>query len=398
MNGAVFFLAVNFLTAICFAIAFAVVSTRSRSRVAALWIAAGFAVASLSALCEILVAYTDLTKPWAIGAFATVLGGMILLRCGIGELYGSRTSPALALGFFLAGIGVDLLIYDLPRGTPLQAFTYQAPFGLVMMSSAVAVFASTRRLAIDRALGALLVVTSVHFFAKAGLAVLVGSGRTAKDYIGTNYALISQSSTAILIVAVGLTLLSVFVLGIMAEERSNSERDALSGLANRRGFDSGVTAAIARAPAASHSFIICDLDHFKNINDTYGHQAGDEVIRSFGSLLRMSAPNKSVVGRIGGEEFAIFLPATTVDMAAMFAQALRRGVEELSISGLPEAGSVTASFGVAELRPGVDQIDAMRDADIALYEAKRAGRNCVREAQRHVFTQKAAKPQITRVK
>ncbi|OHV81170.1 GGDEF domain-containing protein [Rhizobium sp. LCM 4573] len=247
-------------------------------------------------------------------------------------------------------------------------------------------------------MGWLLLLTGLHFFAKAGLAVAVGAGQTAKDYIGTNYALVSQSSTAILIVAVGLTLLSVFVLGIMADERSISEQDPLSGLANRRGFDHGVSAALARSPDVRHAFIICDLDHFKSINDAHGHEAGDQVIRAFGDLLRSSAPVKSVVGRIGGEEFAVFLPGMSMEMAAMFAHALRSGTEEMKVAGLPNALSVTASFGMAELVPGARPADAMRDADVALYEAKRAGRNRVREAAREVSSPTAAKPHISRVK
>lgn len=389
MNGAAFFLAVNFIIAICFGAVFAVVSTRSRSRTAALWFAAAFTVASLSAVCELLVAYTNLTKFWAIGAFASVLGGMILLRVGIGELYGRRVAPVWAVCFWLACIVLDLLIYDLPRGTAAHAFSYQAPFALVLLTSAGAVFSSTRRLAIDRALGYLLLATGLHFFAKASLAVIAGAGTTAKDYIGTNYALISQSSTAVLVVAVGLTLLSVLVLEIMADERSNSEKDALSGLANRRGFENGVKAAMALSPKAGHAVIICDLDHFKRINDTHGHHGGDLVIQAFGDLLRARAAQNAVVGRIGGEEFAIFLPNTTLDMAILFAQALRAGTMQITVSALPSSFAVTASFGVAELAPGDDLAGAMRDADAALYEAKRSGRNRVKHARHIGFPQPA---------
>ncbi len=389
MNGAAFFLAVNFIIAICFGAVFAVVSTRSRSRTAALWFATAFTVASLSAICELLVAYTNLTKFWAIGAFASVLGGMILLRVGVGELYGRRVAPVWAGCFWLASIVLDLLIYDLPRGTAGHAFSYQTPFALVLLTSAAAVFSSTRRLTIDRALGYLLLVTGLHFFAKASLAVIAGAGTTAKDYIGTNYALISQSSTAVLVVAVGLTLLSVLVLEIMADERSNSEKDALSGLANRRGFESGVKAAMIRAPNAPHSIIICDLDHFKRVNDTYGHHGGDLVIQAFGDLLRTSAAPNAVVGRIGGEEFAIFLPDTQLDMATLFAQALRGGTMEITVGALPSSFAVTASFGVAELVPGGDLSGAMRDADAALYQAKRSGRNRVKQAPHIGFPEQA---------
>ncbi|WJR69575.1 GGDEF domain-containing protein [Neorhizobium sp. CSC1952] len=382
MNGAAFFLAVNFIIAISFSLVFAVVSTRSRSRSAALWFAAGFAVASLSALCELLVAYTDIPKFWAIGAFSTVLTGMILLRGGVGELYGRKIDLRKAVGFLLAGIFLDMLIYDLPRGTALHAFPYQTPFAFVILTSAAAVFSSTRRLTIDRALGGLLLVTGLHFFAKAGLAVVAGAGTTAKDYIHTNYALISQSATAVLMVAVGLTLLSVLVLEIMADERSNSEKDSLSGLANRRGFENGVKAALTFAPNDRHALILCDLDRFKKINDTYGHHGGDLVIQAFGDLLRASAAKSAVVGRVGGEEFAVFMPSTTPEMAALFAQALRGGTMGIAVSALPSSFTVTASFGVAELAPGNDLASAMRDADAALYEAKRSGRNCVKQARR----------------
>jgi hypothetical protein len=104
MNGAVFFLAVNFIVAISFSAVFAVVSTRSRSRKAALWLAAAFAIASLSAVCELYVAYSGWPKVWALGAFATVLGGMLLLNIGIRQLYGLRINWWISAGFFIASI------------------------------------------------------------------------------------------------------------------------------------------------------------------------------------------------------------------------------------------------------------------------------------------------------
>ena len=386
MNGATFFLGVNFIIAASFAAVFAVVSTRSRSRTAALWFAAGFGVASLSAICELLVAYTTYTKFWAIGAFASVLGGMILLRVGVGDLYGSRVNPLWAICFLVGATLLDVAIYDLPRGTVMHAFSYQAPFALVILTSAVCVFQSSRCLPIDRALGVLLGFTGAHFFVKAALAVVAGSGSNPKDYIHTNYALISQSSTAILVVAVGLTTLSVLVLEIMADERSKSEKDALSGLANRRGFENGVRSAIELSPRTVHSVVICDLDHFKRINDTYGHHAGDLVIQAFADLLQANAAKDAVVGRIGGEEFAVFLPNTTAEMAVLLAQALRGGTMGICVTALPDSFSVTASFGVAELTEGGTLADAMRDADMALYEAKRSGRNRVRQSRPPSFT------------
>ncbi len=380
MLGAVFFLAVNFVVAVSFSAVFIVVSTRSRSRRAALWFGAGFGVASLSALCELAVAFTSTPMVFAVGAFATVLMGMLLLRVGLGEMYGLRISPWAAALFLFASITMSVAIYGLPRGTPLQAFAYQTPFAWITMVSAIAVLSSARRLIIDRVLGILMLVTGLHFFLKAGLAVTFGAGRVAKDYVGTHYALISQSLTGVLMVAVGLTLLSVLVLEIMADERSSSETDALSGLANRRGLDRQVRAAFSRPKVERHALILCDLDHFKSINDTYGHHAGDAVIRSFAETISQSAPGGAIIARIGGEEFAICIGNTPPDVAVLFAQTLRAATAAMIVPGMPATFRVTASFGVAPFLSVEDFDAAIQSADAALYAAKRGGRNRVQAA------------------
>lgn len=378
MNGAAFFLAVNFVTAASFGAVFLVVASRSQSRIAALLLGAGYGVASLSAICELLVAYTDMQKPWALGAFTTVLIGLVLLGVGIAKLYGRDFDKRIAAVFVCASVTLCYSVYDLPRGTPLQAFSYQSPFAVVLLTSAAIVFLSHRRQSIDRFLGVILFLTGVHFLAKAGMAVLVGSGTMAKDYIYTNYALISQSSTGVLVVAVGLTLLAVLTLEIMADQRSESEQDMLSTLANRRGFDRQVHSLLAQRSRRTHAIVLCDLDQFKRINDTYGHHVGDLVIKSFGKLLRNASPERAPVGRIGGEEFAIVLPESDIDSAVFFAQALRAAT--MTLPDLPSNLIVTASFGVSLLTPSDGLAEALRQADIALYKAKNAGRNRVKIA------------------
>jgi diguanylate cyclase (GGDEF)-like protein len=378
MNGALFFLAANFLVAAFFSALFAAVAKRCRAPAAALLLSAGFAIASLSAVCEVLVAYTDVPRLFAISAFASVLVGMVFIRAGVGELYGRRVRKPLAVAFVGLSVLLSYTIYGLPRGEPIQAILYQTPFAIAILSSAFVVLSSRRRLMIDRFLGGILLLTGLHFFAKAAMAVLVGAGSTARDYIHTNYALISQSATAVLIVAVGLTLLAVLVLEIMAAHQSDSETDALSGLANRRGFDRGVRTIFAAAPRGTHTVVVCDLDHFKLINDTCGHHVGDLVIQGFGRLLRRHAPQDAIVARFGGEEFAIFLPSTAAEVAVLFAQTLQSAT--VAMADLPTGLNVTASFGVSSLTSAGDLGEALRRADIALYEAKAAGRNRVKLA------------------
>jgi len=379
MSGAGFLLTVNFLIAQCFCLFFLAVSARSRNRVAARWFAACFAVASLSTVFELLVAYVPPPKPWAILAFASMLGGMFMLRVGIGHLYGLKTSR-IGLGvLFLAFVVLDYFIYDLPRGTLQHAIPYQTPFAVALGLSAFAAWRARAKSFVDRGLVVLLAVTSVHFLVKAFAAVLAGSGDTAKDYLASQFALLSQSMGAVLIVAVGLMLLCVLVLEIVADEKVNAEVDPLSGLLNRRGFDNRVDALMAAQ--GPHSLVLCDLDHFKAVNDTHGHQGGDAAIRAFGEMLRAAAPKGALVARIGGEEFLLFLPQTGREAALLFAHALRATRAVSPIPGLPPAVRVTSSFGVAEIGDREPLRFAMRRADDALYAAKSAGRDCVREAE-----------------
>lgn len=379
MSGAGFLLAVNFLIAQCFCMFFLAVSARSRNRVAALWFAGAYAVASLAAVFELLVAYVPPSKPWAILAFSSMLGGMLMLRVGVGHLYSLKTSRLVLASIFIAFVAVDFVIYDFPRGTIAHALPYQTPFAVALGMSAWAVWRARPASLVDRTLIVLLSLTSVHFVFKAFAAVLAGSGNTAKDYLASQFALVSQSMGAVLIVLIGLMLLCVLVLEIVAEEKGNAEVDPLSGLLNRRGFDNRIDALLAMP--GPHGLILCDIDHFKKVNDTHGHHGGDAAIRAFGEALQVAAPAGALVSRIGGEEFVIFLPNTGREASLLFAQTLRATRAVAPIPGLPPAVRVTASFGVAEVMRGEPMRLALRRADDALYAAKNAGRDCVREAE-----------------
>ena len=136
------------------------------------------------------------------------------------------------------------------------------------------------------------------------------------------------------------------------------------------------------APHMQHSslpaaIILADLDAFKSINDTYGHDTGDQVIMAFARLMRETAPPKAIVGRLGGEEFAILLPESNIAAARLLAETLRVGLAALQIPGLPVYARCTASFGVAERMAAESLADLRRRADSALYNAKRGGRDRV---------------------
>jgi diguanylate cyclase (GGDEF)-like protein/PAS domain S-box-containing protein len=160
--------------------------------------------------------------------------------------------------------------------------------------------------------------------------------------------------------------------------QERATKDPLTEVANRAEFDRAhklfVNAHLDRAIPCST--IICDIDHFKAINDTYGHQAGDEVLKNFAQLLKSECRPGDLVSRYGGEEFVVLCADCTNAAAARRAEELRKMIAELPQSAL-NGKEITVSFGVTEIQAGDSPDSMLRRADRALLEAKRMGRNMV---------------------
>ncbi|MEW5973574.1 MAG: GGDEF domain-containing protein [Pseudomonadota bacterium] len=170
----------------------------------------------------------------------------------------------------------------------------------------------------------------------------------------------------------------------LEDARREASTDPLTGLLNRRAFTTVLTNAIAKAQADDHPLclLMLDIDHFKNINDTYGHLVGDKVLRFIGRLLAQVVKGQDTLCRFGGEEFAILLPDTALHGAIRVAETIRGRLNgshlRLADSGQP-LGELTASIGVACYREGESVDEFTQRADKALYEAKRQGRNRVHQ-------------------
>lgn len=153
--------------------------------------------------------------------------------------------------------------------------------------------------------------------------------------------------------------------------------DHLTGLANRRRFERHLEREIARTARYSHPFclLLADIDEFKNVNDTFGHDAGDDAIRLLAKTLQAGIRGIDLAARIGGEEFALVLTETSLASGVEVAERLRSAIRATEIQAV---GSITASFGVAE-SPFCAQTarDLLACADAALYQAKRDGRDRV---------------------
>jgi len=168
----------------------------------------------------------------------------------------------------------------------------------------------------------------------------------------------------------------------LANARRDAITDPLTGLNNRKAFDHVISMEIGVAQETGEplTLLLCDIDHFKRVNDTYGHPVGDQVLKLVASTILQCIKGQDVAARYGGEEFAVILPHTNILGGTAVADTIRRTVESKKIvrkgSG-DTLGTVTMSFGVAALAHGESHDSLIGRADRALYIAKQSGRNRV---------------------
>ena len=171
----------------------------------------------------------------------------------------------------------------------------------------------------------------------------------------------------------------------LEQVRRDATTDALTGLANRKAFDDELERACAEAATSGQplTLAVIDIDHFKNFNDTWGHQTGDQVIRYVASVIARMAPPPRFAARYGGEEFGLVFPGESAVMVRKTLEEIREEVCSRILrrrSTNEELGAVSVSAGYAERRPHEISHGLMERADAALYDSKRAGRNRVSAA------------------
>lgn len=183
-------------------------------------------------------------------------------------------------------------------------------------------------------------------------------------------------------------LINGFGFLLLAREQQEAELmrlalvDPLTNAPNRRGFFNALNPwlALARRPGNCTALIMLDLDHFKRINDNYGHPIGDQVLKAVAEIGQSQLRDSDLIGRLGGEEFAVLLPRTNAQDAMMVAERMRQAIMAVQIKAEKAVLSITASFGVTTIRPDDSMVSLIKRADDALYAAKNAGRNQVVEA------------------
>lgn len=280
-----------------------------------------------------------------------------------------RSSNLVALAMVvLSGLSLALLLV----GAPLRMEAVPAMLsGLVAYADALrCIWKSPRGFIRDGLLVSMSVMVMTDLVRLPFFPTLLDGGR-AHPEIGPSWLpefLLVTTSFAV--PAVVLFIIAAIVTRVIGAYRDRSERDVLTDLFNRRAF----TDAIGQVRPSVGVLVVADIDHFKLINDTFGHGVGDEVISRFASLMREYSP---LSARLGGEEFAIALPGASLSEGEAIAERMRLSFASYRHPVMSDERSLSASFGVAPYSSRQSLAECLDRADRALYRAKRQGRNCV---------------------
>lgn len=350
-----------------------------RTQVAALRLGMAY-LCSLIGFLAIMLAQGDLRPSNQAAILFSVVGGKLFLVWGVTSLVGVPF-PKRVFGLLtasLAGLVVYVNLSDAPfMNRFLVVNGYAATVNL--MCGVLVWRARTQR--VDIVVAALLFFQTFMLVNRI-LFMHVSSTdfSTLSAFRRSEFASSMQTENAMFAIAIGLALYARYSVTLMTQLKRLAETDPLTGLLNRRAFEARVKELRAISAPRSTGLIICDIDHFKLINDRHGHEAGDRALVAFAHLLERETPESAICTRLGGEEFCILLAAVDDGAIRLQATHLRAAVERLRVT-TPEAElRLTASFGCCRLTPEGELSTAMARADAAVYQAKNDGRNLVRSA------------------
>ena len=324
----------------------------------------------------------NLATPWSVGVSLALANTLIALGhvfglIGIQRYLGRRpwTLPLLAACALLFAVSVA---WEPMRASLRMRVLVLSTFylGVDAIAGVLLWRARAEGLTAYRRIVALVLLLEAAFLVvRLGYAAVTDTLTTS--FVQDPFQILFYLLSMVFVFVLALALALLMFRGKEVELQWLVMHDPLTGLFNRRSLDEHAAREIAhcRRHGVPLSAIVFDIDHFKRINDTRGHLAGDEVIRAVARRVAMELRASDIAFRLGGEEFLLLLPSTAANGAATLAERLRAGLASTPLEAL--GAPVTASFGVAELGPGETWNDALRRADQAMYRAKREGRDRV---------------------
>ena len=310
--------------------------------------------------------------------------GATVLIASVCERVGLRIHLA-SFGFVYLMSAIALAVaVSLSNDVAFRLIIINIGYGVMFAMAATMLLTTKRRSIIDMAIIAVMAFQAADFLIRPAMTLLFERSIPAEAYRESIY----YSLIGLVLGVKGVTTAMILIGATIAEWTRNlreaSERDTLTGLLNRGAFEQSMQTLLPRAQIEGRplSLVVADIDLFKQVNDIWGHQAGDQAISGFGELIDEMVRGCDIAGRIGGEEFCIAAWNCPNDPAARLADRIRQAFTRLEHDGLSENIRLTASFGVATAQDGETYEQLFARADAALYRAKSSGRDRVENAER----------------
>ncbi len=286
--------------------------------------------------------------------------------------------PALGMTYGAAALALVAAVL-LSQDAGPRLVIVNTGYGVMFVIGAVTLLGSTRREWIDRLIIAALVINAADFLLRPSLTLLAEGAIPVAEYRQSIYYSVINLVLTVKALGMAMVLLGASFHDLVRNVRERGSFDSMTGLRIRHAFEKEadrrlVTAAHNGVPVC---MVVADIDHFKQVNDLWGHQAGDSAIAAFGELLGSMIREEDLAGRVGGEEFCVLVWDCRGDAAARLAERVRLAFARLVHPALGEGICLTASFGVVERKGRENYHTLFARADAELYRAKNGGRNRV---------------------
>ena len=343
-----------------------------------LWLAAGYALSAIGLGWQSLLESAQFAF-WAPVTGVLYLGGAWSLARGIAGRYGKSAHPRTAL--LIAMVVLAALYYygHVQDRLLVRMHWLNAGLGLMQILPMRGILRSQlpgNRL--ERALRMSFLVFACYTMVRPLLIMLLVPGLQGNDIPRSGYWLITLAGTLLFALWFTMLVVACTVRDVFAQLHEERSRDPLTRLLNRRAFMETAEGVLRDRRSGPWAVVVGDIDHFKQVNDNWGHACGDRVLQQISLVLQQQVRQGDLVARFGGEEFVLLLQRASLLDAESVVQRVRQQLESADVPGLPNGRRVTVSFGIAPVQSLEHLSKALSRADAMLYEAKQAGRNRVR--------------------
>jgi len=358
-----------------------------------LWLATGYVLPALALGAQSLMGNAQLAR-WAVVTGLFYLGGAWCLAEGMSRRHeGGGRRGKLLLGLVVSAVTLGLLYYHSRVHNDLWARVQWLNVGVGLLLL-LGIDPQLRALApqdrLERALRWTYVVFAVYNLIRS-LVVWLLPVSEVEVLTRSGYWLMTLAGTLLFTMWFSLVLLACAVRDVLGTMREERNRDPLTRLLNRRAFMEAAEISLRDPRCGPWAVVVGDIDHFKRVNDSWGHASGDQVLQGVSQVLQQQVQEGDLVARFGGEEFVVLMQRAPLHLAERVAQRMRLQLGQMVLPALPAGMPITASFGIAAVGSLQQLTGALARADALLYLAKQTGRDrVVVESQATVVASQSA--------